>query len=81
MDFQYLAQAAEISDQICIKIDTTLQECHNHKQAIITAGAQVGKGNKVIDNWYIPKLKLLQSVTSNIHKNGAAIQWSADVTE
>ena len=81
MDFRYLAQAPEISDQICTKMDTALQEFHDHKQAIITAGAQVGKGNRVIDNWYIPKLKLLQSVTSNIRENGAAIQWSADVTE
>ena len=81
MDFQYLAQAPEISDQICTKMDTTLQEFHNHKQAIITAGARVGKGNRVINNWYIPKLELLQSVTSNICENGAAIQWSADVTE
>ncbi|KAF8228858.1 hypothetical protein L208DRAFT_1289319, partial [Tricholoma matsutake] len=30
---------------------------------------------------YIPKLELLQSVTSNIRKNGASIQWSADATE
>ncbi|KIL54380.1 hypothetical protein M378DRAFT_182564, partial [Amanita muscaria Koide BX008] len=44
-------------------------------------GARTGKGNRVIDNWYIPKLELLQSVTSNIRENGAAIQWSADATE
>jgi hypothetical protein len=81
MDFRYLAQAPEISDQICTEMDTALQEFHDHKQAIITAGARVGKGNRVIDNWYIPKLELLQSVTSNIRENGAAIQWSADVTE
>jgi hypothetical protein len=81
MDFGYLAQAPEISNQICTKIDTMLQEFYNHKQAIISAGARVGKGNRVIDNWYIPKLELMQSVTSNICKNGVAIQWSADVTE
>ena len=81
MDFRYLAQAPEISDHICTEIDTALQEFHDHKHAIILAGARTGKGNKVIDNWYIPKLELLQSVTSNIRENGAAIQWSADVTE
>ena len=81
MDFRYLAQAPEISDHICTKIDTTLEEFHNHKEAIILAGARTGKGNKVIDNWYIPKLELLQSVTSNIRETGVAMQWSADVTE
>jgi hypothetical protein len=38
-------------------------------------------GNKVIDNWYIPKLEFLQSVVSSIQANGVAIQWSADLTE
>jgi hypothetical protein len=81
MDFRYLAQAPEISDQICNEMDITLREFHDHKQAIILARGRTGKGNKVIDNWYIPKLELLQSVTSNIRENGVAIQWSADVTE
>jgi hypothetical protein len=81
MDFRYLAQAPQISDRICTEIDIALEEFHNHKQAIMSAGARVGKGNRVIDNWYIPKLELLQSVTSNIRENGVAIQWSADVTE
>ena len=81
MDFRYLAQAPEISDQICTEIDTALEEFHDHKHAIISAGARTGKGNRVIDNWYIPKLELMQSVTSNIRENGVAIQWSADVTE
>ena len=81
MDFRYLAQAPEISDQICNEIDTALEEFHKHKQAIVLAGGRTGKRNKVIDNWYIPKLELLQSVTSSIRENGVAIQWSADVTE
>jgi hypothetical protein len=81
MDFRYLAQATEISDSICTEMDTALEEFHDHKQAIISAGARTGKGNKVIDNWHIPKLELLQSVSSNIRENGVAIQWSADVTE
>ena len=48
---------------------------------IITAGARTGKGGAVIDNWYIPKLEFLQSVTSSISNSGASIQWSADQTE
>jgi hypothetical protein len=35
----------------------------------------------VIDNWYIPKLEFLQSITSSISNTGASIQWSADHTE
>ena len=81
MDFRYLAQAPEISDQLCNEIDTALKKFHDHKHAFISAGARIGKRSKVIDDWHIPKLELLQSVTANIRENGAAIQWSADVTE
>ncbi|KAG1804171.1 uncharacterized protein BJ212DRAFT_1304387 [Suillus subaureus] len=35
----------------------------------------------VIDNWYIPKLKLMQSIVPSIHSSGITEQWSADVTE
>jgi hypothetical protein len=80
-DFRYLSQAPEISDQVCIEIDEALQEFHEHKDAIIAAGARVGKGGNIIDNWYIPKLELLQSVTSSIRDSGAPTQWSADTTE
>ena len=46
MDFQYLAQATEISDRICTEIDTALEEFHDHKQAIILARARLGKGQE-----------------------------------
>ena len=58
-----------------------LEGFYDHKQAIILAEAWTGKGNNIIDNWYIPKLELMQSITSNICRNGVAIQWSADVME
>ena len=38
-DFQYLSQACEISDEVCTRIDDALQEFHDHKDVIITAGA------------------------------------------
>jgi hypothetical protein len=66
---------------MCGVIDKALLEVHNYKHAIISAGARTGKGNHVIDNWHIPKLKFLQSVLSNICDNGTPIQWSADATE
>jgi Plavaka transposase len=81
MDFRYLAQAPQISDQTCTEIDLALKKFHDHKSTIISSGARTGKGGKVIDNWYIPKLELLQSVTSSIRESGAAIQWTADTTE
>jgi hypothetical protein len=81
MDFRYLAQAPEISDRTCDEIDRAIGEFHDHKHEIISIGARTGKGSKVIDNWYIPKLELLQSVTSSIRNNGVAMQWSADTTE
>ena len=81
MDFQYFAQAPEISDQICTKMDDMLKESHDHKDVIISAGERTGKCSRVIDNWHISKLELLQSVTSNICNNEAPIQWSADTTE
>jgi hypothetical protein len=81
MDFRYLAQAPEISEQDCIHIDNVLRDFHDHKSSIISAGARTGKGGNVIDNWFIPKLKLLQSVSSSIRENGVAIQWTADTTE
>jgi hypothetical protein len=80
-DFRYLAQAPQITEEICGRIDAVLAEFHEHKDAVISAGARKGRGNKVINNWYIPKLEFLQSVVSNIRNNGAAIQWSADATE
>ena len=81
MDFRYLAQAPKVEDIICDKIDAALLEFHDHKSAIMAAGVRVGKGNRPIENWYIPKLELMQSVVTNIKANGAAINWTADHTE
>ena len=81
MDLRYLAQAPKISEQDCTNMESALQEFHDHKDSVIIAGARTGKGGNVIDNWFIPKLELLQSVSSSIRANGVAIQWTADVTE
>ena len=81
MDFRYLAQAPVIDDEDCNNIEKALREFHEHKDAILEAKARVGAHNKPIDNWWIPKLEMLQSVVANIRANGAAFQWSADITE
>ena len=81
MDFQYLCQAKEIDDECCDRTQAALDEFHAHKSVIVDADACVGKGNRPIYNWYIPKLEMMQSIVPNIQANGAAIQFSADVTE
>lgn len=81
MDFRYMAQAPQISDAECNRIQQSLALFHEHKQAILDAGARRGKKNRPIDNWHIPKLEILQSVPASIRNCGAPIQWSADVTE
>ncbi|KAF8869224.1 hypothetical protein BD779DRAFT_1458028 [Infundibulicybe gibba] len=70
MDFRYLAQARIIDNRVCIMIQTSLKEFHDHKAAILAAGARQGKGSKIIDNWYIPKLEFLQSVVPSVRKSG-----------
>ncbi|KAG1783205.1 hypothetical protein EV702DRAFT_1191636 [Suillus placidus] len=66
LDFRYLAQAPQFSDE-------TLTD-------VIDAGAWRGKdgGSK---SWAIPKLELLQGVVPSIRSHGALMQWSADPTK
>jgi hypothetical protein len=81
IEFRYLAQAPIIDDNVRTRIRNSLQAFHNNKQAILDAKARVGKGKKPIENWYIPKLEMMQSVDGNIQVNGVPRQWSADITE
>lgn len=81
MDFWYLALAPKIDNTTFSVIDSALNKFHTNKQAILDANACLCKGNKPINNWYIPKLEILHSVVLNIHANGAPYQWSANITE
>ncbi|KAG1753543.1 uncharacterized protein EDB91DRAFT_1242526 [Suillus paluster] len=81
MDFHYLVQSPSIDDNDLVRISAALNEFHANKDSIIDAGVCRGKGNKVINNWYIPKLELMQSVVPSIRNSGVTAQWSADVTE
>ncbi|KIJ63917.1 hypothetical protein HYDPIDRAFT_29265 [Hydnomerulius pinastri MD-312] len=74
IEFRYLAQAPSFTDDSLVKVANALQEFHDHKDAIVCAGARK-------DSWGIPKLELLQSVVPSIHLSGAVMQWSADPTE
>ena len=76
MDFCYTAQAEEIDEDGCEAILASINEFHQHKSGITDAEARVGKGNRPINNWYTPKLELMQSVVPNIRANGIAFQYS-----
>ncbi|KAG2368012.1 hypothetical protein BDR07DRAFT_1372496 [Suillus spraguei] len=81
MQFRYLVQLPCIDEEDLKCISSTLAEFHAKKDAIIAAGARWGSGNRVINNWYIPKLELMQSIIASIHNSGIIGQWSADITE
>ncbi|KAG2029027.1 hypothetical protein BDR03DRAFT_936897 [Suillus americanus] len=74
------AQSPVYSDTSVDSMVTSLEEFHNHKHAILDAGARRGtKGT--LNNFIIPKLELLQSFASFTKDTSALIQWTADVTE
>ncbi|KAG2126069.1 hypothetical protein DEU56DRAFT_743197 [Suillus clintonianus] len=81
MQFRYLVQSPRIDEEDLGRISRALNEFHANKDAIIAAGARRGKGNRVIDNFYIPKLELMHSIVPSIRNSGVIGQWSADITE
>ncbi|KAG1801323.1 uncharacterized protein HD556DRAFT_1304455 [Suillus plorans] len=84
MHFRYLVQSLCIDDKDLGCITAALSEFHVNKHAIIAAGLHQGKGNKgnkVINNWQIPKLELMQNIVPSIRNSGVIAQWSVDVTE
>ncbi|KIK33927.1 hypothetical protein CY34DRAFT_26962 [Suillus luteus UH-Slu-Lm8-n1] len=59
---------------------TTIHALMDNKDVIMSLGARMG-AKKPIDNQFIPKLELMQSITASTRKVGALIQWSVDATE
>ncbi|KAG2055947.1 hypothetical protein BDR06DRAFT_858599, partial [Suillus hirtellus] len=80
MDVRYMAQSPSPNDNLLTSIDQLLLVFHQNKDVIMTLGARMGT-KKPINNWFIPKLELMQSITASTRKVGALIQWSADATE
>ncbi|KAG1724787.1 hypothetical protein EDB19DRAFT_1599790, partial [Suillus lakei] len=66
MEFRYLIQSPRIDDNDIERISGALTEFHTNKHAITAGGFCHGTKNKVIDNWYIPKLELMQSIVPSI---------------
>ncbi|KAG1886286.1 hypothetical protein F4604DRAFT_1675922 [Suillus subluteus] len=81
MDFRYLIQSPVIDDTLLTCISMALEEFHANKDAIIEGGFHRGQHGGVIENWYIPKLELMQSIVPSIRNTGVPLQWTADTTE
>ena len=64
-DFRYRSQAPRITDADIIKLRASLQEFHDHKAALMEAGAQGS-----LDHWNIPKLEMMLSVVPGIPAMG-----------
>ncbi|KAG0696400.1 hypothetical protein DFH29DRAFT_984627 [Suillus ampliporus] len=75
MDLRYLAQCPAPDDNLLVCINQSLLTFHEHKDVILTLGTWMGT-KRPIENWHIPKLELLQSITSSTRKVGALIQWN-----
>ncbi|KAG1763520.1 hypothetical protein EDD22DRAFT_952245 [Suillus occidentalis] len=81
MDFQYLVQSPIIDDIQLTHISTALEEFHVNKDAITDGRFCHGQRGGVIENWYIPKLELMQSIVPSIRNTGVPLQWTADTTK
>ena len=69
-DFRYLAQSRSINDHTLTQISNALDLFHQNKHAILDAKARVGKGNKPLDHFFIPKLELLHNIITSIRWSG-----------
>ncbi|KAG1856535.1 hypothetical protein C8R48DRAFT_775939 [Suillus tomentosus] len=80
IDFIYLAQNPLHTESSIASMAQALRDFHNNKQAILDAEARQGKGGAK-DDFFIPKLELMQSFTRAIFHVGSLMQWTADVSE
>ena len=80
LDLRYLSQLHRATEHDLHAISNALQLFHKYKQVILDLRFRVGKGGPM-NHFEIPKLELLQSITSCIQWSGALPQWSADITE
>ena len=81
MEFRYLGQSRRLDDNSLSQLSASLKLFHDNKQTILDIGARVGKGNKWMTHFQIPKLELMHGVVPSVIESGAVIQWSANRTE
>ncbi|KAG1873059.1 hypothetical protein DFJ58DRAFT_713602 [Suillus subalutaceus] len=77
IDFIYLAQNPLHTESSIASMIQALRDFHDHKQAIIDAEARQGKGGAK-DDFFIPKLELMQNFARAIFNVGSLLQWTAD---
>ncbi|KAG1867447.1 hypothetical protein C8R48DRAFT_793878 [Suillus tomentosus] len=80
MEFFYLAQNPVHSPQSLQSMVQALSDFHSFKDTIVQAKARKGKKG-IKEDFFIPKLELLQSFDGTIKKLGTLMQFSADLTE
>lgn len=80
LDLRYLSQLHQVTTRDLDDISNALHLFHSYKQVILDLQLRTGKKGP-IHHFEIPKLELLQSITSCIQWSGALPQWSADITE
>ncbi|KAG1830798.1 hypothetical protein EV424DRAFT_1470212 [Suillus variegatus] len=80
IEFIYLSQNPVHSPDSLQSMAQALSDFHSFKDAIIDAEARRGKKG-VKDDFFIPKLELLQSFRGMVEKLGTLMQFSADMTE
>lgn len=80
IEFIYLAQNPFHSAETLLSMTQALADFHATKDAVIEAQARRGKkGAK--EDFFIPKLELLQSFRGTVERLGTLMQFSADMTE
>lgn len=80
VEFIYLAQNPVHSPETLQSMEQAISDFHSFKGAIIEAEARKGKKG-VKEDFFIPKLKLLQSFKGMVQWLGTLMQFSADTTE
>ncbi|KAG1718386.1 hypothetical protein EDD22DRAFT_983580 [Suillus occidentalis] len=80
IEFIYLAQNPVHSPDSLESMVQALSDFHASKDAIIDAEARRGKKG-VKEDFFIPKLELLQSFRGTVERLGSLMQFSADMTE
>ncbi|KAG1872583.1 hypothetical protein C8R48DRAFT_769988 [Suillus tomentosus] len=80
VEFIYLAQNPVHSPETLQSMEQAISDFHSFKGAIIEAEARKGKKG-VKEDFFIPKLELLQSFKGTVQRLGTLMQFSADTTE
>ncbi|KAG0693787.1 hypothetical protein DFH29DRAFT_985410 [Suillus ampliporus] len=80
IEFTYLTQNPVHSPQSLQSMEQALMDFHSFKGAIVEAEARKGKKG-VKEDFFIPKLELLQSFRGTVQQLGTLMQFSADMTE